>query len=85
MIHFIPHLETELWSRKSIRSFECIEDLREHIAYHMTLFRFFIGKDKLFRPADVQFSAISDHEPVTGWRNYREILLDGDLIGYCGE
>ena len=71
---------------KTILSFECEDFLKLFIAYQVTRDRFFIGrKDRFYHPYEVELKPERRRDPITGWKNYRSVILDGKIIGHCGE
>lgn len=85
MVRFIPHMDSSLWARKSIREFETIDDLRLYIADHVSRISHFIGTNQYYRPKDVILLFLRDIDPILKWRNYHSVTVNGKIIGYCGE
>jgi len=85
MIRFMPNLESLLWSRKSERHFDCMEDLIQFIAEEITRASYFIGKGTLIRPDDVELGDPNGFHLVSGLKNCQSIIIKGRLIGHCGE
>ena len=83
MIKYRPNLDSLLWSRKCQEYFDTIDDMKCAIADQRTKFCRFIGKDKSFSPDDVELKRNEDL--LFGWKNYHHVILDGIVIGYCGE
>ena len=85
MIRYIPNLDSPFWSRKSIENFDSIDDLKEFISDQRTRFCHFIGQtDRFFHPHDVQLTDAAP-DPSMRWSNYRCVMIDGVVVGYCGE
>ena len=85
MIRYIPNLASPLWSRKSIEYFDSIDDLKAFISEQRTLFCHFIGRtDRFFHPHDVQLAKVPP-DPFMRWNNYHGVIIDGIIVGYCGE
>ena len=84
MIKYQPNLDSGLWSRKCIRTFETTDDLRNFVVKKVNRILLCIGKEIQYHPNDVELID-AGHDPIMGWKNYRSIILDGRLIGYCGE
>lgn len=85
MIRFMPNFESKRWSMKSQQTFENIDIMKCFVADQANLFSRFIGKpDRCFCSIDVQLNHI-DHDPLLGWKNYCSIVLDGRVVGFCGE
>lgn len=84
MIKYLPNLDSGLWSRKCIRTFETVDDLKNYIARKITRICQYIGEDKLYHANDVELLS-AGKDLIMGWENYCSIILDGRLIGYCGE
>ena len=72
MVRYIPNMGSTLWSNKCQSTFADVEDMKQFIADRLTVFRRFAGKDVYYAPSDVI---------LLGDR----ILLDGLMVGYCGE
>jgi len=86
MIRYLPNLDSILWALKSQEVFASIEELKHHIADQRTRICRYIGRpEKTFCSHDVQLIDLSAKDPFTGWRNYRSVVLDGSVIGFCGE
>ena len=83
MIKYRPNLDSLLWSMKCQEYFETIDDLKAAIAVQRTQFFRFIGKDEAFGPEDVQLRR--DTDLLFGWKDFRNVILDGQIIGFCGE
>ena len=84
MIRYIPNLESGLWSRKCIRTFETVDDLKNYIAKKITRICRYIGEDKLYHANDVELLS-AGKDLIMGWTNYCSVILDGRIIGFCGE
>jgi hypothetical protein len=65
-------MRSTLWSNKCQSTFADVEDMKQFIADRLTAFRRFAGKDVYYAPSDVI---------LLGDR----ILLDGLMVGYCGD
>jgi len=86
MIRYMPKLVTPLWSRKCLEYFDTLEDLKVFIADERTRFCHFIGKpEKSFLPSDVELTDHCDIDLVMRWKNYYTVIIDGSVVGYCGE
>lgn len=85
MIRYIPHMESILWSRKSQKEFDNIEDLRLYIADHFTRLSHFVGDNHYFHPADVVFKKTYAYNAVMFWKEHFIVFLSGRIVGYCGE
>lgn len=72
MVRYIPNMRSTLWSNKCQSTFADVEDMKQFIADRLTAFRRFAGKDVYYAPSDVI---------LLGDR----ILLDGLMVGYCGD
>lgn len=86
MIKYRPNLDSTLWARKSTEYFDTIEDLKVFIADQRTRFYHFIGQsERFYKPHEVELIAQQEPDKVMYWRNYCSIVLDGRIIGFCGE
>lgn len=85
MINYLPKFDTLLWSLKSREIYADIESLKAHVADQTTRICRYIGKDRFFLPHDVILTVLHDRDPFTGWKNFCSVVLDGNIIGYCGE
>lgn len=83
MIKYRPNLDSLLWSRKSQEYFDTIDELKTFVSDQRTRFCRFIGKDKSFVPENVELRGGRD--VLFGWENYCSVVLDGVIIGFCGE
>ena len=85
MIRYLPNLDSLLWSLKSQDIFDSLDDLKRTVAAQRTAFYRGIGKVRPYRPDDVILQHLHDRDPFMGWRNYCSVILDGTVIGFCGE
>ena len=86
MIRYMPNVDSILWARKSTEYFDTIEDLKSFIADQRTRFYRFIGQpEKSYRPQEVELVAQQKPDKVMYWKNYCNVVLDGRIIGFCGE
>jgi hypothetical protein len=86
MIRYLPNLDSLLWSLKSQEVFDSIADLRQHIADQRNAFYRYIGiPEKEYQPSQVELKHLHDRDPFMGWKNYCSVVLDGTVIGFCGE
>ena len=85
MINYLPKLDTLLWSLKSREVFASIHDLKHILADRHSKISQYIGNGKTFGPHDIKLTDRQDRDLFFGWRNYFTIVLDGEVIGYCGE
>lgn len=85
MIRYMPNVDSMLWARKSTEYFDTIEDLKSFIADQRTRFYHFIGQpERFYKPHEVEL--IAQHRSNTMfWKNYCSVVLDGRIIGFCGE
>jgi hypothetical protein len=83
MIKYRPNLDSILWSRKCQEYYETIDDLKAAIADHHTKFCRFIGRNESFIPDDVKLRSGTDL--LWGWKNYCSVIIEGTIIGFCGE
>ena len=81
----MPKLDSALWERKSTEIFSGMEELKVYIADQRTRISHFIGIDRSYLPQDVEFSDPVKRDILTGFNNFRHILVDGRTVGYCGE
>lgn len=84
-VHYKPIRSSLLWELKEISTFDSIESLKMHIAEERNKFYRFIGKETKYSPEDIELSERMEYNRITGWRNCRDIILDGITVGYCGE
>ena len=85
MIRYMPNLDSLLWSRKSMEYFNTLDELKSFIADQRTRFYSFIGMPKTYQPEQVQLIAGTGHDLITGFVNCCSVILDGHLLGFCGE
>jgi hypothetical protein len=81
----MPDLGSFLWSKKCMVYFDEIDDMKRFIADQRNRFCRFIGKGPRYNPHDVTLSDPHDFHLLTGWKNCHSVILDGNIIGYCGE
>ena len=86
MIKYRPNLDSLLWARKSTEYFDTIEDLKVFIADQRTKFYRFIGyPERSYNPQEVELVAKQKPDKIMYWQNCYSVVLDGRIIGYCGE
>lgn len=85
MIRFIPNIAPAIWARKSQELFDSEDDLRSFVADQRTKFYRFIGKDRAYLPEDVELIAKHGLNAIIGWKEYYDIMIDGILVGFCGD
>lgn len=86
MIRYIPNIDSTLWARKSTEYFDTIEDLKVFIADQRTRFYRFIGHpERSYNAQEVELVAQQKPDKVMFWKNYCSVVLDGRIIGFCGE
>lgn len=84
-IQYRPKHQILLWEMKSIRVFDSVDHMKKHVVDEENKFNKFIGKGSKYQPADVVVSDRSYFDHVSGWKNCREVVLNGKTVGYCGE
>lgn len=84
MIRYMPNVSSTIWAYKSIECFDTIEDLKSFIANQRNLFCRAICKDRSYHASQVELIS-HDKDMILGWKNYCSVVLDGRLIGFCGE
>ena len=72
MVRYTPNLGSTSWNMKSESFFETVEEMKQFIAERVTVYRRFAGKNVDYSPSDVVLQN-------------GKILLDGLMVGYCGE
>ena len=86
MIKYIPNVDSLLWARKSAEYFDSIEDLKVFIADQRTRFYRFIGQpEKAYQAHEVELITQQKPDKVMYWKNYCCVVLDGRIVGFCGE
>lgn len=86
MIKFMPHMGGSLlWSRKCQRTFETEKHLRDFVARKCTLFSHFVGNNNTYTPEDIELRIEREFDLLTGWNNFCTVLLNGIVLGHCGE
>lgn len=86
MIRYIPNVDSILWARKSAEYFDTIEELKEFIADQRTKFYSFIGQpDRSYKPDQVELIEQTKQDIIMFWKNCYSVVLDGRIIGFCGE
>ena len=85
MIAYEPHLGSVLWERKCREVFSTIEELKHFVAEQRTKRSHYIGEKNVYSSDDVVLLPIIDYETLTGWRNFCHVILEGSLVGTCGE
>ena len=83
MIQFKPAIKSHLWQMKCITTHEDVNALREYLAEMRTRTSFYIGDNVTYSPQDFVF--VEDEDTLFGWKNYSKIMLNGFVVGYCGE
>lgn len=84
MLRYRKNHDSLLWEMKCQLLFETIEELKRFVAEQETRDARFIGETKrVFRACDVELRNSIDR--IAGWKNFKNVLIDGKIIGYCGE
>lgn len=85
MIQYRPNLDSILWSFKCIEYFDSFDDMKDFVSDQRTRFCHAIGRtDRFFHACDVHLSDIIP-DPFLHWKNYRGVIIDGIIVGFCGE
>lgn len=85
MINFMPQFDSQLWQLKCIEKFPDEETMRIHLSDRWNRYKRYVGSDSIYSQHDIIFQHIRERDWLTGWKNYRTVMLDGEVIGYCGE
>ena len=85
MIKFHPNYESVSWRLKCQTTYHSVEDMKEAISEYCTRVSNYIGQCKQYCPDEVVIHAFRDVDQLTGWKNYCRVVIDGYVIGYCGE
>lgn len=83
-INYRPLRVSLSWEMKESIVFESIEEMKMHIADEKNRFNRFIGKNRSYNADDVDLVKKQDDRQI-GWKNCYDIVLDGKIIGHCGE
>jgi hypothetical protein len=85
MIRYSAKLDSELWMRKCQEIFDTIDDMKEFVADERTRLCHFIGDHGSFTKDDVRLERDCDYNYGLCLRNCSKVVVDGSVIGYCGE
>ena len=85
MIKYVPKMDSSLWSRKCQETFDTVEDMESFVADQREKFCRFVGRPVRFTQTDVILKHLCDSNPVLCLMNCRTVILDGTVVGYCGE
>lgn len=85
MVKFLPNFESLLWSLKCQTTFHTVDDMKANIVDFLNRVSSYMGHCKRYHPDEVEIHAFRDVDRLTGWKNYCRVVLDGFVIGYCGE
>jgi hypothetical protein len=86
MVKFVPNLGSILWELKTITTFDNVKDLTKYVAEQATNCKRFIGDvEKKYHPHDVGLIIARRYDRITGMKNCFHVILDGKIVGYCGE
>ena len=84
-IYFRPHHSSISMSFKGMQTYPSMEALKQAIAEERTRYSRFIGRGISYTADDVQIIAQDQDDIFGGWKNFSSVLVDGILVGSCGE
>ena len=86
MIHYTDKLDSALWMRKCQEVFETIEEMKQFVADARTRFNYSVERPcKIYTTDDVSLEYIGDCRHWLGIDKCSKVLVDGEVVGYCGE
>ena len=80
MIRYVAKLESDLWMRKCQELFDTIDDMKRFVADEKTRFwHCQVLED------DVKLEEDCEYHPGLCLHNCSKVVVDGRVVGYCGE
>lgn len=73
------------WEMKDMIVFDSVDDMKSHIVDEQNRYNRFLGKPGTYEAADVELVKQIEHDRRVGWKNCYDIVLNGKVIGHCGE
>jgi hypothetical protein len=65
-------------------AFDSQDSLRQFVAERSEAYLRYVGGTASCGPEDVVFR-LEHHDHLTGWKNVCSVLMQGRIVGYCGE
>jgi Zn-dependent peptidase ImmA (M78 family) len=84
-INYRPQRNSLSGSMKDSRIFDSIEHMKLFIVEEQNRINRYIGLKGILDTEDVKLHRKEDYESLTGWKNFREVVLNGKTVGFCGE
>ena len=85
MIRYAAMLESDLWMRKCQELFDTVEDMKHFVAEERTRFSHYIGETGSYSEDDVRLEQDCDYNYCLCMHNCSRVVVDGRVVGYCGE
>lgn len=80
MIRYAAKLESDLWMRKCTVPFDTIDDMKQFVADEKTRFW-----HQPFSEEDVKLEQDCEYDYSLCLHHCSRVLVDGRLVGYCGD
>lgn len=84
-INYRPIRSNLSWEMKESLVFESVDAMKSHIVDERNKYNRFIGRHDIYAADDVELVKQLDSDHRTGWKNCYDIVIDGKIIGHCGE
>ena len=85
MIRYAAKLESDLWMRKCQELFDTIDDMKRFVADERTRHNHYVGDPDSFTKDDVKLECDCEHNYGLCLHNCSRVVVDGRVVGYCGE
>ena len=85
MIRYMQKLDSELWMRKCQEIFDTIDEMKHFVADERTRLCRFVGEPESFTEDDVMLERFCDLYHGLCLHNCSKVVVDGRVVGYCGE
>lgn len=84
-INYRPQRNNLSLEMKDHRIFDSIDHMKLYIIEEQNRINRYIGLKGVLDTEDVKLHHKEDYDKITGWKNFREVVLNGKIVGFCGE
>lgn len=85
-INYRPKRHSLSWEMKDSQRFDNMDDMLAFVINERNIFARYVGSRVCdYKKSDIELRERCKFEQLTGWKNCYDIILNGNVIGYCGE
>ena len=85
-VYFRPKRHCLSWEMKEARQFNSISDMKTFLVNERNTISRYVGSRVVdYKLDDIALLERCEYEQVTGWHNCYDVVLNGEIIGHCGE